>query len=174
MSGRTPVLQQDYDRGGGAGEGDSRPLVVRQEILDILIGAAVFGVAAWFWIAAADIADEGEPGIGPTAFPRGLALCLGAAALVLVARAVMRIAARRFESESVTGRPLYVLAGIVLVVVFPAVMARFGYYPAMGLLIPSLLWVAGYRKPLGFVLYTVGFLAFTKLVFGLILKVPLP
>ena len=64
--------------------------------------------------------------------------------------------------------------GIALIIAFPVVMARFGYYPAMGLLIPSLLWVAGYRRPLGFVLYTVGFLVFTKLVFGLILKVPLP
>ena len=168
------MLQQDPDRGGETGEGDSHPLVVRQEVLDILIGSGVFGVAAWFWIAAADIADEGEPGIGPTAFPKGLALCLGAAALVLIGRAAMRIAARRFDEESVTGRPLYVLAGIALIIAFPVVMARFGYYPAMGLLIPSLLWVAGYRRPLGFVLYTVGFLVFTKLVFGLILKVPLP
>ena len=168
------MLQLDGDRGDEPSEGASRPFVVRQEILDILVGAAVCGVAAWFWIVAADIADEGEPGIGPTAFPQGLALCLGAAALVLVGRAVMRMASRRFDPESVTGRPHSVLAGIALVIAFPAVMARFGYYPAMGLLIPALLWAAGYRKPLGFVIYTAGFLAFTKLVFGLILKVPLP
>lgn len=155
-------------------EGAGRPLVLRLETLEILVGAALVGVAAWFWIGAGDIEEEGGPGIGPTAFPKGLALCLGAAALVLVGRAAMRLASRRFGPESVTGRPLYVLAGIALVVAFPAVMTRFGYYPAMGLLIPSLLWVAGYRKPLGFVLYTAGFLAFTKLVFGLILKIPLP
>ncbi len=174
MSGQTPVLQEDRDRDGGSGVGASRPLVIRLELLEILIGAAICGVAAWFWIAAAAIEDEDGPGIGPTAFPRGLALCLGAAALVLVGRAVLRIASRRFDPVSVTGRPLSVLAGIALIVVFPALMTRLGYYPAMGLLIPSLLWVAGYRKPLGFVLYTVGFLAFTKVVFGLILKVPLP
>ena len=85
-----------------------------------------------------------------------------------------RIVSGRLDPESTTGRPLSVLGGIALAVAFPAVMARFGYYPAMGLLIPALLWAAGYRKPLGFVLYTAGFLAFTKLVFGVILKVPLP
>jgi hypothetical protein len=173
VSGRTPVLQPDPDR-GETGVGESRRLVVRQEILDILIGSAIVGVAAWFWIAAADIADEGEPGIGPTAFPKGLALFLGAAALVLIVRAVGRIVSGRLDPESTTGRPLSVLGGIALAVAFPAVMARFGYYPAMGLLIPALLWAAGYRKPLGFVLYTAGFLAFTKLVFGVILQVPLP
>jgi hypothetical protein len=168
------VLHQDPERGDEAGEGASRPLVLRLEILEILIGGALCGVAGWFWVAAGDIPDEGEPGIGPTAFPMGLALCLGAAALILVGGAVRRIASRRFGPESVTGRPLYVLAGIALVAAFPAVMMRFGYYPAMGLLVPSLLWVAGYRKLLGILLYTAGFLAFTKLVFGLILKVPLP
>lgn len=173
MSGRTPVLQQHRDRDGDH-ERASRPLVVRLEILEILIGAALCGVAAWFWIAAADIEEEGGPGIGPTAFPRGLALCLGAAALVLIGRAILRIASGRLDPQSVTERPLYVLAGIALVVAFPAAMTRLGYYPAMGLMIPSLLWVAGYRKPLGIVLYTAGFLAFTKVVFGLILKVPLP
>jgi hypothetical protein len=177
VSGRKPVLHEERDRDGAAGavsEEASRPLVIRLEILEIVIGAAICGVAAWFWFAAAGIDDEGGPGIDPTAFPKGLALCLGAAALVLMGRAVMRIASGRLDPVSVTGRPLSVLAGIVLVAVFPAAMTRLGYYPAMGLLIPSLLWVAGYRKPLGIVLYTAGFLAFTKVVFGLILKVPLP
>ncbi|MDQ4134880.1 MAG: tripartite tricarboxylate transporter TctB family protein [Pseudomonadota bacterium] len=143
-------------------------------VLEVVIGAAICAVAAWFWITAADIEDEGDVGIGPTAFPRGLAALLGAAALVLVGRAAVRMASGRSDPPSITERPLYVLAGIALVAVFPAVMTRLGYYPAMGLLIPALLWVAGYRKPLGIVLYTAGFLAFTKVVFGLILKVPLP
>jgi hypothetical protein len=168
------LLQDASSLDGVAEQGPDRALVVRLEVLEIAVGAALCAVAAWFWIAAADIDDEGGPGIGPTAFPKGIALVLAAAALLLIVQAAMRLVSGRLGPESVTGRPLYVLAGIVLVVAFPALMQWLGYYPAMGLLIAALLGVAGYRKPLGIALYTAGFLVFTKVVFGMILKTPLP
>jgi hypothetical protein len=168
------LLGDGAPRGEPAGQGPERSVAVRLEILEIAVGAALCGVAAWFWIGAAEIEDEGGPGIGPTAFPKGIALVLAAATLLLIAQAAMRLVSGRLAPVSVTGRPLYVLAGIVLVLAFPALMQWLGYYPAMGLLIAALLGVAGYRKPIGIALYTAGFLIFTKVVFGMILKTPLP
>lgn len=151
-----------------------RPLLIRLELIEIMVGAALCGVAAWFWFAAAAIDDEGGPGIGPDGFPRGIALLLGVLALLMTGRALRRLALGETGPVVETGRPWGVLGGICLVVAFPAVMQQLGYYPAMGLFIPALLLAAGYRNVIGIALYAGGFLVFTRLVFGLILKTPLP
>jgi hypothetical protein len=60
------------------------------------------------------------------------------------------------------------------VALFPLLMSSLGYYLATAAWLPLLLFVAGYRKPIGILVYTAGFLAFVKLGFDMILRTPLP
>jgi putative tricarboxylic transport membrane protein len=153
---------------------ESSRLEFRPEILDLIIAAALGGLALAFWHGAAAF-DEGDAsGVGPATFPRGLALLLGVVALILALRAAVGLARFQPQATASIERPLAVALGIVLVALFPLLMSSLGYYLATTVWLPLLLFVAGYRKPIGILVYTAGFLAFVKLGFDMILRTPLP
>lgn len=143
-------------------------------LVDLVFGLALAGAAAGLWAVAGGFEEADHTGVGPATFPRGLAALLGVSGLLLGVRGALALAGVVASDEVVTHRPLSVLLGIVLVVAFPLLMTTAGYYIAVGAWLPVFLVVAGYRKPLGILLYTAGFLAFAKVAFEIILGVRLP
>ena len=143
-------------------------------LVDLVFGLALAGAAAGLWAVAGGFEEADHTGVGPATFPRGLAALLGVSGLLLGVRGALALVGVVASDEVVTHRPLSVLLGIVLVVVFPLLMTTAGYYIAVGVWLPVFLVVAGYRKPLGILLYTAGFLAFAKVAFEIILGVRLP
>jgi putative tricarboxylic transport membrane protein len=146
----------------------------RSEVLDLVIAAALGGLAVAFWFGAAAFDESDASGIGPATFPRGLALLLGVVTLMLALHAALALRGSGPQATTVVERPAAVVLGIALVVLFPLLMTALGYYLATALWLPLFLYVAGYRKPLGILVYTAGFLAFVKVGFDMILHTPLP
>jgi hypothetical protein len=149
-------------------------LVVRSEIIDLVVGVCLALLAAAFWLGAAQFYEVDVTGTGPATFPRGIAVLLGVGAILLVARALVTLRGKGPAALTIAGRPGHVTAGIVLVVLFPVLMTILGYYISTAILMPALFVVAGYRKPLGIIIYTAGFLAFARVAFEMILGVRLP
>jgi hypothetical protein len=149
-------------------------LVVGAAIIDLAVGLALVAVAAVFWFASAGFDEADSTGIGAATFPRGIAVLLGVAAAMLAARAIMSLCGRLPSITNIISRPGHVLAGMGLVILFPVLMNNLGYYIGSALWMPALFVVAGYRKPLGIVIMTAGFLVFAKVGFEMILGVRLP
>lgn len=141
---------------------------------DLLIGAALLAMAAWFGVTAYRMDDYSGPSIGPADFPGVLAVLLGVGAVALLGGAALRLSQRRPSHELAIRRPRLVLLGMALFVAFPALMTLLGYYPAMALWLAAFLWLSGSRSILAIGLFVAGFLIFTKLVFEMILGTPLP
>jgi hypothetical protein len=149
-------------------------VTARGHVVDLLAGAALSVLAAGVLLVAAGFEDGPDhTGIGPATFPTGIAVLFGACALMLAARGALGLLSGMADAPVVIGRPLHVLATILLVALFPLLMTKLGFYPAMAIFLPALFVVAGYRKPLGILLYSAGFLAFAKLAFELALGVRL-
>lgn len=144
-------------------------LRIPRAAFDLVVALALLGLGSWFFANAARIESiPGDP-VGPDGFPRGLAAIFVVLCAAMAAGAALRAARRTTGEAVIIRRPSGVVAGMVLVVGFPAAMAAFGYYPAMAVLVPALMLAGGYRKPMGLVGCTLGFLAFSWLVFEKIL-----
>jgi hypothetical protein len=89
-------------------------------------------------------------------------------------RAVAALSGRIPGAITVTERPGSVIAGMGLVILFPVLMTTLGYYIGSALWMPAFFVVAGYRKPLGIVVLTAGFLTFATVAFEMTLGVRLP
>ena len=63
---------------------------------------------------------------------------------------------------------------MALVIAYPLLITTFGYYVVTGPWLIVLLFAAGYRKLLPKIIYSIGFLIFTKLVFQMLIGIPLP
>ncbi|MCS0496888.1 tripartite tricarboxylate transporter TctB family protein [Ancylobacter sp. MQZ15Z-1] len=146
----------------------------RLELGDVLVGAALLALSITFWVLGAQIDDGGEGSIGAATFPRGIALLLGIGALVLFANGLRQLVAGPSGHWVTIGRPLRVLMGIALMLAFAPAMRAVGYYPTMAVYLAATLWVADCRRPLLILAYVAGFLLFSKLVFEMLLSIPLP
>jgi hypothetical protein len=149
-------------------------LAVRSEVIDLVVGIGLVVLAAAFWLGAAQFDETDTTGIGAATFPRGIAVLLGVAAVLLAARACAALSGRLPTGIKITERPGHVAAGMGLVILFPVLMTNLGFYIGSALWMPALFIVAGYRKPLRIVMLTAGFLAFTKVAFEMTLGVRLP
>lgn len=144
---------------------------MRAAAADIVAGVLLCGVAAALWIGAGYIQTRTRGFMGPVAFPEGVALLLGGCSLLMIGRAAVHWRApERVGLE----RPESVLAAMVLVALYPVLIEHLGFYPATGIWLVPLLWVAGCRGPLVIGGCAIGFLVFTKLVFEMLLGTPLP
>jgi hypothetical protein len=142
---------------------------------DVAAGAALFGLAAWLWHGAADIDVASSNGVGPAFFPRAVAILLAGGSLLLVLQGLApRLFGIRSDKTIQVQRPGNVLAAIVIVIVYASLLRPLTYYPATALLLPCMLWAAGLRRPVAIVACTIGFLAFTKILFETLLGTPLP
>ncbi|WP_102958096.1 tripartite tricarboxylate transporter TctB family protein [Mangrovicella endophytica] len=149
-------------------------LIFRRDWGDLLVGAAILAVAAWFFVSAGSLEDYSGEGIGAADFPRGIAALLALGIAVIGVGALRRLAAGTAHHLVEIRRYGHVAIGMLLLLVFPWLMTAFGYYVAMGVWLAAFLVLCGIRHPLHVAAYVAGFLLFTKLVFEMILGTPLP
>lgn len=147
---------------------------LRLELADIIAASCLLAVAGLFWWLGARIDDGADYGIGAADFPRGLSLLLAVASACLLANAIARLASGRAHGTICIGRPGRVMAGMALMLAFTPAMEHIGYYPTMTVFLAALLWVADCRRPVTIVACVAGFLIFSKVVFEMILSIPLP
>jgi hypothetical protein len=149
-------------------------IAVRLALLDVIFGVALTLLAVALWIGA-DYIEDGSSGLmGPAGFPRGVALILGATTLLMAISGGLRLRSGSRDEFVTVEQPIPILANIVLVIAYPLLIGTFGYYVATGPWLVVLLFAAGNRKPLPMIAYAAGFLVFTKLVFEMLIGIPLP
>lgn len=153
---------------------DGAVVRVRSDVADIVLGLVLMVAAAGFLIATRQLDGPDHTGIGSATFPTGIAILFGVVSGLLVLRGARGLAGPEAVPPVTIGRPVALIISIGLVCVFPLMMAKLGYYVATAIWLPAFLLAAGYRKPLGLLLYTGGFLAFAKLAFEMTLGVRLP
>lgn len=138
------------------------------------IGAVLLLVlASWLWVGATDIDGGGGGMTAPDGFPRLIAILLGASSILLLVQSV-RAARAGTWAPVVVRRAQPVVAAIMLVAIYPMLIAILGYYIATAAWMVSFLLLAGMRHPAGIAASTLGFLLFTKVVFQTVLGTPLP
>jgi hypothetical protein len=147
---------------------------LRGAALDVIFGAVLALLALALWIGT-DYVEGGSHGLmGSTGFPRGVALLLGATTLILTIRGCLQLRTGSNVEYITVDQPIAVLANIVLVIAYPILISTFGFYVATGPWLVVLLFVTGNRKPVQMIAYAAGFLIFTKLIFEMLIGVPLP
>lgn len=163
--------------GEGAGPSWRARLTVRPGLLELIVAGSLVSFAAWLWIGSYDFDEGGRGLMGPAAFPRGVALLLGATSLLMAwrgARELMRGAGHAMAEPVSFRRPGAVLMSVVLVTLYPLLLSHFGFYPTTGVWLLALLWAVGQRNLLWGVITTLGFLVAVKLAFQMAMGIPLP
>ncbi len=152
-----------------------RVLTIPSVVLDSAIGVLMLAVALWFWFGAASIQTRSPFSlVGPAAFPRAISALLAVCSLLFIGRSVASRLRTGISTKIAIDKPAHVFVAMALVVVYPLLIDTLRYYIATGLWLPVFLWVSGYKRPLGIVLVSIGFLVFTKIIFDKILGTPLP
>ena len=156
-------------------EASARGTALPAPLLNGIGGVLMIALAAWLWVGAADIEGAGTGTLGPDGFPRLVAALLGLSSLVLVVRSV-RAARSGQELTAMIRVPRLqaMAAAILLVAVYPVLIAYLGYFAATTVWMLPFLWVAGMRSPIGIVASAAGFLLFAKVLFQMVLGTPLP
>ncbi len=179
-SGLPPIRPPGEDTPGeGAEQGGARALAapslrLSAKLLEIALGLLLLVLAIVFWFGAGAIDTHARGLMSARAFPRGIALLLGFSALALTARAALRMRTHGPGLLVKVERPAAVGAAMAMAVLYPVLIDAFGYYIATGLWLPPLLWIAGYRRPLGVLACSAGFLVFTRIIFQHVLGTPMP
>jgi hypothetical protein len=152
-------------------------LVVRAGLLELIVAGSLALFALWLWIGSYAFEEGGKGLMGAAAFPRGVALLLGSASLLMAWRTAREIArgVGNGTAEPVSfRRPGAVLAAATLIILYPLLLSYFGFYATTGLWLLALLWVIGQRNPVWGVVTTLGFLVAVKFAFQMAMGIPLP
>ena len=136
---------------------------------DIAAGAVVVAFAAAVLVALSRIPTAKYQAISPDLFPRVCAYALILGGIALLVRGFLR-AGPSLERANWRGVVLVVLS----VVVFGFVAPRFGYAVAGFLTIVIAGFGARDAKPLSLVVFATGLIAFSVVLFSVVLKVPMP
>lgn len=152
----------------------SKRVTFKEAPLDLLFGLLLVACAFALWIGADYIEGSTRGLMGPSGFPRGVAAVLGISSLIMAIRALLALRSGSHGDEITVDQPLAVLINMVLIVVYPILIMTFGFYFATGPWLVALLFASGNRKIIPIIAYAVGFLVFTKLVFQMVIGVPLP
>jgi len=166
-----PAGEDDASGPGHAG------LVVRAGAIETIVAVSLIAMAVWLWLGSYSFDEGGRGLMGPAAFPRGVALLLGAASLILGAkgmRQVMQPAADATSAPAVFRRPSAVMLAAALIVLYPLLLPRFGFYPTTGVWLLALLWCSGQRNVVWGLVTVLAFLVVVKLVFQMVMGIPLP
>ncbi len=150
-------------------------LVFPAGLVEVIVGVVLALVALALWVGSYSFA-KGEGGLmGAIAFPRGVALVLGAATLLMVYQGTRQMLTGRGAAEPVeVRRPRAVLVTVVLIALYPLLLTHFGFYEVTGVWLLALLWAVGQRNPIWAVVTVVAFLAAVKLGFQMLMGIPLP
>lgn len=161
----TPETSAPARKGAGALQESAIPGWIADSIM--ALGLAALGL--WFVVQAWPM-PAGRTLIGVGTFPivvGGLlvALCLGLVVWSLIQR-------HRTVNVVIT-RPVMVVIAMLLVLLFPTAMARFGYFPTALIWVPAFAWIAGLREVASIALITAVVLGLAYFLFQSLLGTPL-
>ncbi|MBI1219934.1 MAG: hypothetical protein GC186_15440 [Rhodobacteraceae bacterium] len=138
--------------------------------VDMAICGLLGAIGLWFLIGGLGM-KGGKAAIGPGTVPAITGGCLMALSALQIGLAVLRRARLPVVEFQ---RPLWLVLGMVLIILFPSAVDEFGYFPVAVIWVPVFGWVVGIRSPVGLVVATAIVLALAKFVFEMLLGTPLP
>jgi hypothetical protein len=139
---------------------------------DLLIGIGLLAFAAFYFRQSYEITvGFASDRLGPAFFPRLLALTLAGCALTLIARSLR---GRSDPAPLPSIRTNLLLWTLGLTIAYVAALRPLGYLIATPLYLAALVWLLGYRSPVGLAGTAIGVTAALYLVFVQALKVLVP
>ncbi|MBI4540090.1 MAG: tripartite tricarboxylate transporter TctB family protein [Gemmatimonadetes bacterium] len=140
--------------------------------VDLFAGLALFAFAAfYFWQSLAVTVGFASDTLGPTFFPRLLALGLAILALVVVVRAATN---RSDPSAPAPLRHGLLVVLLVLIVAWAVLLPLLGYFIVTPPLLAAVMLLLGLRNLWKLLGTTLGLTLALYLLFGQALNVPLP
>lgn len=137
---------------------------------DLIVCAVLGGIGAWFFVNALAL----PPGRRMVDTPTVPLIASGLLVLLCLAQMAISVATRRALAPMVVERPIQVAIAGVLMIMFPPLIDRFGYYPVAALWVPVFGWIAGSRSIAGLVIVTLAVIGLARGMFQAILGTPLP
>lgn len=145
---------------------------MRLALGEIVAGILLAALAGWFIFQASTFPKSlNEMDVGPAVFPQIIAAVIIVFSLILVMQGVKKLSSLD-KIEFKRTKPL--VLSIILIIIYALIIPFVGYYIATAFYIAALLFLAGSKKWLGYILIIGGFLIFAKAGFEMLLKVPLP
>jgi hypothetical protein len=153
----------------GAGRATSR-LALPGWAYDVFVCACLAAVGVWFFMGALAL-PPGRRAVDSATIPLFTSAIL---VLLCLIQALLSFRSRRRSVAVEFERPLQVAIAMILIVLFPTAIERFGYYLTTALWLPAFGWIAGLRSPLALAAVAVAVLAIARFVFEMLLGTPLP
>jgi putative tricarboxylic transport membrane protein len=147
---------------------------------DSAVAAGLIVLAGLYWLGADQIRVSRLEGvIGAQAVPKGLAVCLAALSVLLIAQDLWRTrraGAAGVEAGEVSGSYAHLrAAGMLLIGVgYLTLIGTIGYVPAVALLVMTTALYLGQSLSTKLVVVAVGLALFYDLMFVRLLGIPLP
>lgn len=160
---------KENHRTGDPGRAEAR-LRLPGRAVDIGVCLALAAMGIWFVAEALDM-PSGREAFAPGTFP---IIAGGALALLSLLQLGLSVAGRGTLPMVEVQRPLWLVIGMAMMLVFPPAVERLGYYQVAVVWVPAFGWIAGIRSPLGLIAATLIVLGLGKFVFEMLLGTPLP
>ena len=145
-------------------------VAISAKAYDIAICGALCLLGLWFIYGALQM-PGGRDVFDPGTFPL---IAGGALAALSAFQIVLTLTGRGESGTLIVRRPVAVVLGMLLVLLFPLGVERLGYYLVAVVWVPVFGWLAGIRKPLHLLLATAIVLLLAKGIFEMLLGTPLP
>jgi len=147
---------------------------VKMALAELISGIVFLIIAIVFFTMTLKLPPPmNQSDLGPATFPYIIIFLMAILACVLIYRGVKE---RENTKQPVIKikRQNSVLLVILGVFIYINLMPIIGYYISTLISLPVILWFAGEKKPIKIALLSGGFLLFAKVVFDMLLGVPLP
>lgn len=139
-------------------------------VYDLAVCAVLGAVGAWFFVNALAL----PPGRRMVDTPTVPLIASGLLMALCLLQATVSVLMRHDLPPLIVERPIQVAMAGTMMLLFPALIDRFGYLPVALLWLPLFGWIAGNRSLLGLAAVTVAVLGLAYGVFMAILGTPLP
>lgn len=149
-------------------------IAIRSETADLVAASILILGSIWYIIQAMGFPTRGSAWVQASTFPIGIGILAILTAIVLGLLAIRRIRTRQRLEVVAIHKPLIVLFGLICTLVYALVLNGLGFYLTSAIFTMVFGYVAGIRKLWALFALTLGFLAFTKLIFEMTLGTPLP
>lgn len=147
---------------------------IRSETADIGLALVLISASIWYIWTASNFPTRGSSWVQASTFPTGIGYLTIISCLALILFALIRIIRNQPLKVITIGHPWRVVIGMICTLIYPSILPALGFYVTSALFTGVFGYVAGIRKIIPLLAVTLGFLAFTKIVFEQILGTPLP
>ncbi|WP_165789502.1 tripartite tricarboxylate transporter TctB family protein [Billgrantia endophytica] len=149
-------------------------IALRSETADLIAASILILGSSWYIIQAMGFPTRGSAWVQAHTFPIGIGILAILSAIALGFFAIRRILTRQRLEVIEIHKPLIVFFGLVCTLAYAMVLNWLGFYLTSAIFTMVFGYVAGIRKLWALFALTLGFLAFTKLIFEMTLGTPLP